>query len=435
MSAPAAGPSPLLASPGGGRGPRRPGRLAVAGAVLGQAVHGLLGHPLRSLLTAGSVTFGASVLVVLVSYAAGVPEVTTDILRSMGGKELIVEPRRTRGPGGSRGGRRVQIRYEDLPALRDACPSIAGIAPAYRPGRGGPVFAADRSWPWAGLTGVGVEYRDVTDLRIAAGRWFTEQEEQGAEELALVSLPLAEGMFDGAAGPLGETLDAWGRRFRIIGVFESEAAFAYSIFVPYSTAMPMGDTGGRFVSHLAFAPRSPDRAREAVTEIREALGSLYSFDPADERALDVKENLAFVEQIAAVSLGLEGLVLTIAVLALVLGCLGAGNVVGIAVAERTAELGLRKALGATPARIRAEVLAETLLLCLAGGLAGAALGGGVIAALGELPFTDEARLIPRNEAGPLTAALALLVIVATLAGLPAARRAARLDPVEALREE
>ena len=408
--------------------------LPALGSIVGEAWYGLLGHPLRSLLTALSVTFGASVLVILVSYASGVPEVTSDVLRSLGGREFTVEPRRSRGPGGSRGGRQVRIRYTDLAAIRDACPSLSGLAPAYRPGRGGPVFGKDRSWPWANLTGVGFEYREVTDLRITAGRWFSAEDERLGEEVVLLSQPLVDGMFDGVA-PLGETLDALGRRFTVIGVFENNASFAYSLFAPYPTAMEMGEGGGRYVSSLAFAPRRPDLARAAVSEIRQALGTLYSFDPDDPQALDVRENTAFVEQVEAVSLGLEGLVLMIAVLALVLGCLGAANVVGIAVAERTSELGLRKALGAGEGRIRAEVLAETLMLCLAGGLLGVGLGLGVLSTLGELPFTDEARLVPDVQGGPLAVALLLLVVVATLAGWPAANRAARLDPVEALREE
>lgn len=427
-SSPSPGTSPRL-------GPRRStGGLRGAASVLSEAVHGLLSHPLRSVLTALSVTFGAAVLVILVAYASGVPEITSDILRTMGGKEFIAEPGRSRGPGGSRGGRRLQIRYVDIPAIAEACPSISGVAPAYRPGRGAPAFSDDRSWPWVNVTGVGFEYREVTDLNIVSGRWFSEAEEQGNEELALISKPLMEGMFDGRV-PLGEPVESGGARFTIIGVFESEASFAYSIFVPYTTSMELGDGGGRNVSKLAFAPRRPDLASEAIEEMRQALGTIYSFDPTDTSALQIEENTAFVNQVEAVSLGLEGLVLTIAVLALVLGCLGAANVVGIAVAERTSELGLRKALGADSSRIRAEVLAETLLLCLTGGAVGVGLALAVVSWLGELPFTDDARLVPGLELGPLTVALLLLVATATLAGLPAASRAARLDPVEALRQE
>ena len=403
--------------------------MSFLGSVLSQALESLRAHPLRSALTGLSVTFGASVLLVLVSYSAGLPETTADVLRSLGSKEFLVEPARSRR-GGNRG-RRIRIRYADLEAVRAACPSIAALAPAYRPGRGGPVFASDRSWPWANLTGVGHEYRDVTDLAVLEGRWFTPEEEHLAHEVALVSRPLVESMFDGRL-PLGEDIDAFGRRFEIIGVFESNAAFAYSLFVPYPTAMEMGDEGGRYVSHVAFAPLRPDLAREAVTEIREALGTLYSFDPTDTTAIDVKENTDFVERVETVTLALEGLVITIAVLALVLGCLAAANVVGIAVSERTAELGLRKALGATPGRLRAEVLTETLLVATLGGIAGVALGQGAITLLGPLRFTDEAVLTPRADPELLPLALVTLVVTATLAGLPAARRAAASDPVEAL---
>ena len=401
-----------------------------------EALASLFAHPLRSLLTGLSVTFGAAVLFILLSYATGVPDTTAGILRSLGSKEFIVEPSRSggHGGGGSRSGRSIRIRYVDLPTIRDACPAISLLAPAYRPGRGGPIFTASKSWPWANVTGVGYEYREVTDLRLLDGRWFTKEEELAAEEVCLISLPLVESMFEGRS-PLGETVDANARRFRVIGVFESKASFAYSLYVPYPTAMEMGDSGGRHVSQIAFAPRRPDLAKEAIAEIRQALGALYSFDPDDTSALDVKENLDYVAQVEAVSLGLEALVLTIAALALVLGCLGAANVVGIAVSERTAELGLRKALGATSARVRAEVLTETLVLCVVGGALGVLVGVAAIALLGPLRFGPNASLEPHADATLLAVSFAVLVVTATLAGLPAANRAARLDPIVALRED
>jgi ABC-type antimicrobial peptide transport system permease subunit len=403
--------------------------------VLSEAARSLFAHPLRSLLTLLSVAFGAAVLFVLLAYATGVPDATGSILRSLGGKAMTVEPQRMRGSsGGNRGGRRVRIRYADLPAIREACPSIDAVAPTFSAGRGGPVFAVDRSWPWARVEGVGFEYAEVTDLAVVAGRWFTREEEHTASDVALISLPLAEGVFEGRPA-VGESIDAGSRRFEIVGVYESAADFAYSLFVPYTTAMDLGDESGRYVSSLAFAPRRPDLAASAVAEIRAALGTLYSFDPADTRAIDVKENIAFVERVEATSLALQVLVGLIAAIALVLGCLGAANVVGIAVSERTAELGLRRALGATAARIRAEVLTETLLLSVLGGAAGVALGWLAASALGPLEFTPQAVLVPASDARLLAALLPALVLTATLAGLPAASRAARVHPAEALRSD
>ncbi len=403
----------------------------------GEALRSLASHPLRSVLTAASVAFGAAVLFVLLAYSSGVPDATTSVLRRLGGKELTVEPARTRGPGGSRSGRRIQIRYADMDAIRDACPSIARIAPTYSPGRGGPAYSSDNSWPWVSLSGVGYAYAEVVDLAIVEGRWFSAEEEVLAADVGLISLPLMEGLFEHRS-PIGQPVDSRGRRFEVIGVYESDARFAYSIVVPYTTAMEMGgDEGGsgRYVSSLAFAPRRYDLARDAVAEIRSALGSLYSFDPRDESAVDIEENIAFAERVEATSLALQTLVWTIAGIALVLGCLGAANVVGIAVSERFSELGLRRAIGAPVAQIRAEVLLETLFLALAGGLVGIALGAAAASILGPLEFTRETRLVPAPDPWLFVVAIPLLVLTATVAGLPAANRAARVDPAAALRTE
>ena len=90
--------------------------------LLAQAFGSLAAHPLRSLLTVLSVTFGSAVLMILISYGTGMPETTSDMLRSMGSREFIAEPQRWRGRGGRRG-RRIRIRYTDIPAIRAACPS------------------------------------------------------------------------------------------------------------------------------------------------------------------------------------------------------------------------------------------------------------------------------------------------------------------------
>ena len=405
------------------------------GSAVAEGARSLVAHPLRSLLTLSSVAFGAAVLFMLLSYATGMPEATASILRSLGGKEFVVDPGRTAGPGGNRSGREIRIRYIDLPVIRTACPSIEAVAAVYRPGRGSPVFTANMSWPYAQLNGVGWDYHDVTDMRIVEGRWFTKEEERDGVEYALISQPLSEGLWEGRS-PIGETIDAWSRRFEIIGVYEgSTSSFAYSLLVPYPCAMEMGETGGRYVSDLAFAPKRPDLAKDAVREIRAALGGLYSFDPNDTQALDIEENIDFVEKVEAVSLALQALVATIAAIALVLGCLGAANVVGIAVAERTSELGLRRALGATAGRIRTEVLAETLLLSLLGGAAGVLMGWLAAQTLGALEFTPQTRLEPALDARLFAVAIPVLVLTATLAGLPAAARAGRIEPAMALRSE
>lgn len=401
----------------------------------GQAAGNLLAHPLRSLLTALSVTFGAAVLLVLVSYGTAAPEATTEVLRQMASTQILVYPRSTSGPGGGRSGREVRVRYGDLEAIREACPSVLGLAGAYRPADG-PAFSETRSWPWAAVYGVGWDMKNVADLRIVRGRWFTRHEEANRERVVLLNRPLADGLF-GAREPVGAWVDTNNRRYLVIGVFENQNAHAYGMYVPYSSALDIAeeDEDARYVSWLAMKPLRPELAQQAARELREALAALYQFDPDDPRALEIRENLEFNATIHNASAGLEWLVLTIAAVALVLGCLGAANVVGISVAERTAELGLRKAMGATPARVRAEVLAELLLLCAAGGVSGVLLGSLAIAALGPIRLTEYVSLAPRADLPLLAAALVVLLATAALAGLPAAARAARLDPAVALREE
>ena len=401
--------------------------------VLGEALRTLWSHPLRSILTALTVTFGTAVLMVLVSYGTGAPAATAEVLRTMGSTQIKVKPARSWGPGGSKRGRKIQIRYDDLDAIREACPSVGKMAAGTSPGMGGPAFGPSRSWPWARVMGVGHEYLDVARLDVVEGRWFTRGDEDGRARVAVLNVPLAEGLFpDGPA--LGHWVESKGRRFEIIGLVNDPEAFAYSFYIPYTAALTLGDRGGRNVEWISVLPRRPDLARDAIGEMRSAIASLYSFDPDDESILSVEEQTGFIEQVGAVSIGLEWLVLTIAGVALVLGCLGAANVVGITVAERTSEIGLRKALGATALRIRGQVLLESLALCVGGGGFGVLLGMLAVTALGPLRLGDHVSIEPRADLLVLGLGLGVLVLVGTLAGIPAANRAAALDPAVALRD-
>ncbi|MFG0320250.1 MAG: ABC transporter permease, partial [Planctomycetota bacterium JB042] len=350
-----------------------------------------------------------------------------------GTTQIKVKPARSWGPGGSNRGRKIQIRYDDLDSIREACPSVGKMAAGTSPGMGGAVFGPSRSWPWARVMGVGHEYVDVARLDVVDGRWFTRRDEEGRLRVAVLNVPLAEGLFP-EGSPLGQWVESSGRRFEIIGVVNDPEAFAYSFYIPYTAALTLGDRGGRNVEWISVQPVRPDLAREAIGEMRDAIGSLYSFDPDDESILSVEEQTGFIEQVNAVSRGLEWLILTIAGVALVLGCLGAANVVGITVAERTSEIGLRKALGATSGRVRGQVLIESLALCLGGGGLGVALGMFAVLALGPLQLGDTVRIEPRADVTVLSVGLGVLVMVGTFAGLPAANRAAALDPAVSLRD-
>ena len=398
-------------------------------AALFQALSSLVLHPLRSGLTALTVAFGTAVLIVLVSYGTGAPEATAHVLRNLGSTQIKVSPARRHGMGG----RRIEIRYDDLDAIREACPSIGGMAAGYSPGMGAAAFGPTRSWPWASLKGVGHEFLDVANLDMLEGRWFQRSEELGRERVAVLNLPLAEGLFKGES-PIDQWIETRGRRFRIVGVLYNAEEFAYSFYVPFSAALGLGDRSGRTVEFLSIKPVRPDLAEEALGELIAALAAIYSFDPEDEKVLRIEEQSGFINQVNAISTGLEWLVLTIAGVALVLGCLGAANVVGITVAERTGEIGLRKALGATPGSIRMQILTESLVLCLGGGVIGVVLGWFAVTALGPLGLSATVQIVPSADLNVLGLGLGVLILVGTVAGLPAANRAAGLDPAVSLRD-
>lgn len=401
--------------------------------ILSEAFSALRHHPMRSALTALTVTFGTAVLLVLMAYGNSAPQATAEVLKQMGSTQIKVEARGRGGMGGSRRAKPLEIRYDDIETIRAACPSIAEIAPGTSPGMGSPAWAPKRSWPWASMRGVGYGYVNVADLKMIEGRWFTALDELNREKVAVLNLPLSLGLFGGDS-PLGEWIDTRGRRFTIIGVVWDPEAFGYSFYVPYTATFGLGGKAGKAVDWLSIKPTKPEFAADAVAEIRNAIGTMYKFDAQDPKALSITEQTEFIGQVSAVSAGLKALVWTISLVALVLGCLGAANVVGITVAERLSEIGLRKAVGATPSMIQMQILAESLMLCLGGGIIGVGLGWLAVNALGPLALSTTIEVAPVIDPQLLATGLAVLVGVGTFAGFPAARRASKLDPAEALRD-
>ncbi|MBI4604865.1 MAG: FtsX-like permease family protein [Planctomycetes bacterium] len=237
--------------------------------------------------------------------------------------------------------------------------------------------------------------------------------------------------------PEGEAVGQWidwrGRKMTVVGVVRDEALFPYMLLVPYETVMQMADA--RYVSGVIARPLPGEPWSRAIAELRRVLAGLGGFEPGDLNALEIEDNSAFVSTVAAVTTALHALVLLIAASSLLLGGLGVANLMVISVTERTREIGLRKALGATPGRIFLHVLCEAVLITGAGGILGTGAGALVCAVLQSVPISAT----HTAEVGfdPVAAALSFTGLAAAglLAGTIPARRAAALPAAEALRWE
>lgn len=396
------------------------------------ALWALSAHPLRAVLSVASFACAAAITVVLVAAGSGLKRAVSEILVGLGEGQIVALPGRTTGMGGQRrAGRTVQIRFDDLLDIADALPSFTGVAP-YVDLRGGGASSYRYSIPWSPVRGVARAYQEARRMPVTEGRWFTDSEDREGRWVAVLNEGLRRMIFRDEPA-VGEWVEWRGRKMTIVGVVRDEALFPYILFVPYGAARQIRDA--RYISGLVARPRSVASWDQAVAELRRVVSGVGNFDPADENALEIEDNREFTSRVATGTTALQLLIVTIAAVSLLLGGLGVAHMMVISVTERTWEIGLRKAVGATNRDVFLQILFETWTIVAAGSVLGIALGAVGCALLGEIQMSEKYVAEVRFE--PLVALFSLgaLTVIGTVAGAIPARRAAALSVAEALRWE
>ncbi|MFQ5876434.1 MAG: ABC transporter permease [Acidobacteriota bacterium] len=389
------------------------------------ALGALRGHRLRSGLTLLGVAIGVTAVVLLTAVGQGARLYVTKQFAALGSNLLIVIPGRTETTGNWPliGGVARDLTLEDVESIRRACPRVRRLAPlavgSARVGHG------DRRRDVTVL-GSTSELLRVRHLEVAAGRFLPAIDPGRAAPVAVIGRTVQRELF-GSASPLGRPIRIGDRRFRVIGVLASKGEslgidMDDVVIVPVASGLRLFNQSSLFRVLIEVGAHSEiEAAREDVLEVlRER------HDGARDVTVLTQDAVlsAFTRILAALTLALAG----IAAISLSVAGIGIMNVMLVVVSERTREIGLLRALGATPRAILAIFLVEAALLSAAGGALGLAAGYG---GAGLLSLRYPA--LP-TEPPAWAAAAALLVSLGAgvLFGIMPARRAARLDPVAAL---
>lgn len=410
--------------------------------ILKQTWQTLWAHKLRSFLTMFGIIWGVASLLLLGAVGEGFKDGQRKQMARIGQDLIFVWGGRIQsGPGSLAGGRPLIFTYDDYLAIERECRLVRGVTPVLT--RSGIRSQSEFNGVSVEVFGILPNYQQMRYMPVNQGRTFNEEDNRQARRVVLIGDEVRRMLFAGNPA-LGSTLLLNQIRFEVVGTVQKigrEGNFGTNmrIFVPYETMEqlfphPRSETHPRATSFLMVQPRTADEHRAAVDEYHRLLAKRHGFDVTDREAVDewdTIQNTRMLNRIFdAMNLFLGG----VGIVTLALGAIGVMNIMLVSVSERTQEIGVRKALGATRRDIELQFFLESLMLTLTSGLVGMGLGWIVAQELQRLDFPDG--FSPPTITWPIgLVAAGVLSLVAIGSGLYPARQAAQLPPVEAIRHE
>lgn len=411
--------------------------------VLKMAYDSVVSHKFRSFLTILGIVVGILTAVVVASILTGFRQSVVKMFEDYGTNNIYLFHLSTGfGPSNRDERNRKALTLDDANAILAQSSAVHDIATvAINIGSWGTGFDdnmiyKNKNYRWAGTDGVTPNYLEIANVKLQAGRWLTEMDNFERRNVLVVGVNSVEALFDGnAEEALGKVIRMNGDSWEIIGVLEKRESGFFGeneedskIFMPYRTARKVAPTRDA-VLHIAQAKTG--FLNEAVQEIEGILRVRREVPTGAPNNFDIKTADDFMKQFDGMIAGIGAAAIAISCLGLLVGGIGVMNIMLVSVTERTKEIGIRKAIGATRGAIVFQFLAEAMALTLLGGLIGVFLSVGISNLILFLLPTLPAKV----ELWMIVLSLAVSVGIGLIFGVLPARKAANLDPIECLRYE
>lgn len=402
-------------------------------------------HKLRSFLSMFGIGWGICALALLMASGEGFREGQLKSMEQLGYRIVLVYGGKTEmQAGGQRAGRYIRLYRDDVQAIREQCPAVEAVSAEVKTWNV-PVESNFNSGRFLVL-GVDSEYMKIRNLPAAMGRDIGRNDVGNSSRVCVLGDSVRKQLFEDHSNVLGSQIRINGFHYRVVGLMsEKDQNSSYDgwdndkILIPTTSVRrdcpsDPGIVVENRVNVIVYQPKSVEQWEEAQQQVRRTLGRIHGFDSRDESALpmwDTVESATMYDDIS----GSIGLFLgAVAIIILSLGGIGVMNTMFTSVAERTSEIGLKKALGARQLRILGEFFLEGLVLALLSGGIGILLVIGLAGIVNSFPMPDFFSGLIMNASLVFELALAL-GSVAVLAALPPAWRAARMDPIVAMNYE
>lgn len=407
------------------------------------AFDSIVGHKFRSALTIIGIVVGIITAVVVASILTGMRQSIVSIVEEYGTNNIYVfHLSMGDGPPNRDERNRKPLTDADADALFAQATDINDIA-LINPGIGNFGASFDdnmtyegRNYRWAECDGVSTNYDLITNLSMREGRWITEADNMQRRKVLVIGVNAREALFPNPdESPIGKVVRMNGDTWEIIGVLEKRKAGFFGdneedskIFMPYRTSRKVAPLRNYL---LMTVQAKEGKLNDAVSEIEGIMRQRREVKFEQKNDFDLKTADAFIAQFDSVIAGVGIAAIAISMLGLLVGGIGVMNIMLVSVTERTKEIGIRKAIGATRSAIVFQFLLEAMTLTAIGGVIGVVLAVGISSLImllvPSLPATVELWMIGVS--------LAVSVGVGLIFGVLPARKAARMDPIECLRYE
>lgn len=399
-------------------------------------------NKLRSFITAFNVAWGIFILIILMGFGSGFQHGVEFQFNDDATNSLWIRAGKTGKPyNGIKPGKQIQFTNEDYDAIKklDGIEYITGRY--YVPGEFTVRYKDNLSF--FNIRAVHPDHKYLEKTLVKSGRYINNKDQSGKRKVAVIGEKVVEVLF-GKDNPLGKYIDVNGIKYKVVGTFKDEGSDYEQkvIYIPISTAQ-IAYGGGNRIHQLMVTVGNASEAESKMIEasIIDYLSGKHNFDPTDKKAVRIFNGVANFMRFMNLFTGIRMFLFIVGIFTLIAGVVGVSNIMLIVVKERTKEVGVRKAIGATPGSIIGLFLQESMFITLIAGYIGLVAGfifidSGTLSAMME-SFSFPMDFFKRPEVslkGAITATL-VLAFFGSLAGYFPARKAAKVEPIVALKDE
>ncbi|WP_423819920.1 ABC transporter permease [Salinimicrobium sp. TIG7-5_MAKvit] len=401
----------------------------------------------RTVLTAFGVLWGIFILVILLAAGKGLENGVKQGFGGMATNSMFMWTQVTSKPyKGLPKGRRYNFKIDDVAAIKREVPNMRFVSPRNQLGGFGGGNNVTRGLN-TGAFNVYGDYPEIIQqepMDITSGRFINYSDINDKRKVAVIGEGVRTTLYEPGEEVLGSYIKVSGVNFMVIGTYKKKGNNGNAeenqkqIYVPF-TAFSQAFNMGNNVGWMAITAQDGSSITNLKGDVIEVIKTRHSIHPEDDRAVGNFDLFEEFNKINGLFVALKGVAYFVGILVLLSGIIGIINIMLIVVKERTNEIGVRRALGATPWAIRGQILMESIFLTIISGMAGIVLATGVIAlmnkALSGMDTSEMMFLNPSVNLGVVITALAILIISGLLAGLIPAQNAIKIKPVDALRTE